>query len=95
MPGLRVARFAPGFAFPVGIDQGEPANPVPLTLQACGLRGTPSLVVFDPSGGVRLSHFGQIGDLQLGAVIGQLLVEPWLGHEPPASNGVSAPSTRR
>ena len=61
--------------FPVGVDQTDPASPVPLTMQAYGLRGTPSVVVFDPQGRVRLSHFGQIDDLQLGAVIGQLLAE--------------------
>ncbi len=62
-------------SFPVGIDQAEPGNPVPLTMQAYGLRGTPSMVVFDQSGRVRLSHFGQIDDLQLGVVIGQLMAQ--------------------
>ena len=61
--------------YPVGIDQADPASPVPLTMQAYGLRGTPSLVIFDPQGQVRLSHFGEIDDLQLGGVIGQLLAE--------------------
>lgn len=61
--------------FPVGVDQADPASPVPLTMQSYGLRGTPSLVVFDRGGHVRLNHFGQIDDLQLGAVIGQLLAE--------------------
>jgi hypothetical protein len=44
-------------------------------MQAYGLQGTPSVVVFDLAGRMRLSHFGQIDDLQLGAVIGQLLAE--------------------
>lgn len=61
--------------FPVGVDQAAAEGPVPLTMQAYGLQGTPSVVVFDPQGRVRLSHFGQIDDLQLGAVIGQLLAE--------------------
>jgi len=61
--------------FPVGIDQADPGSRVPLTMQAYGLRGTPSVVVFDQYGRVRLSHFGHIDDLQLGAVIGQLLAE--------------------
>jgi hypothetical protein len=59
--------------FPVGIDQPDPAGPVPLTMQAYGLRGTPSVLVFDPQGQLRLNHFGQIDDLQLGAVVGQVL----------------------
>lgn len=61
--------------FPVGIDQADSASPIPLTMRAYELRGTPSVVVFDRMGRVRLSHFGQIDDLQLGAVIGQLLAE--------------------
>ena len=61
--------------FPVGVDQADPGSPVPLTMRAYGLRGTPSVVVFDAQGRVRLNHFGQIDDLQLGAVIGQLLAE--------------------
>lgn len=61
--------------FPVGVNQADPGSPEPLTMQAYGLRGTPSVVVFDPHGHVRLNHFGQIDDLQLGALIGQLLVE--------------------
>ena len=61
--------------FPVGIDRAVPGGPVPMTMQAYGLRGTPSAVVFDRGGRVRLNHFGQIDDLQLGAVIGHLLTE--------------------
>jgi hypothetical protein len=61
--------------FPVGIDQADATGPVPLTMQAYGLRGTPSVLVFDRQGQVRLHHFGPIDDLQLGALIGQLLAE--------------------
>jgi thiol-disulfide isomerase/thioredoxin len=59
--------------FPVGIDQPSPGGPVPLTMQAYGLQGTPSVVVIDAQGVVRLTHFGVIDDLHLGTVIGQLL----------------------
>lgn len=61
--------------FPVGIDKAGVSGPVPLTMAAYGLRGTPSLVLFDRQGRVRLSHFGQVDDLQLGAAIGQLIAE--------------------
>lgn len=80
--------------FPVGIDQAAPDSPVPLTMQAYGLRGTPSVVVFDSAGRIRLSHFGQIDDLQLGAVIGQLLAETHsqttMDAAPPAATRASA-----
>jgi len=73
--------------FPVGIDQSAPGSPVPLTMQAYGLRGTPSVVVLGPDGRVRLNQFGPIDDLQLGAVIGQLLAEAAVQTSGPASGG--------
>ncbi|MFC5473616.1 redoxin domain-containing protein [Paraherbaspirillum soli] len=63
-------------SFPIAIDQAAAVGPVPLTMQAYGLRGTPSLVLIDKAGYVRLHHFGRVDDLQLGALIGQLLAEP-------------------
>ena len=79
---LRVFLHEYRIPFPVGIDQPDVSGPVPLTMQAYGLRGTPSVVVFDPQGQVRLSHFGQIDDLLLGAVIGQLLAQAPRPHSP-------------
>ncbi|PLC49045.1 alkyl hydroperoxide reductase [Pollutimonas subterranea] len=61
--------------FPVGIDRHSPDNPVPLTMQAYGLQGTPSLILIDQKGYIRLHHFGQLDDLRVGAAIGQLLTE--------------------
>ncbi len=78
---LRVFLHEYGIEFPVGVDQADTGGTVPLTMQAYGLRGTPSVVVFDSQGRMRLNHFGQIDDLQLGAVIGQLLAEA-TAHEP-------------
>jgi len=72
---LRVFLHEYRIPFPVGVDRADPGGPVPMTMQAYGLRGTPSVVVFDRDGRVRLNRFGQIDDLQLGAVIGQLLAE--------------------
>lgn len=62
--------------FPVGVDAALAGGDVPLTMQTYGLRGTPSLVVIDRSGHVRLNHFGQVDDLLVGAVLGQLVGEP-------------------
>lgn len=61
--------------FPVAIDQSGGANPIPLTMQAYGLRGTPSLVLLDREGRVRLNHFGLLDDLALGAALGQLIAQ--------------------
>ncbi len=62
--------------FPIAIDRpAVPAQAIPCTMQAYGLRGTPSVVLIDRAGRVRLNHFGQIEDLALGAHIGALLAE--------------------
>ena len=61
--------------FPVGIDTAQTEHPIPLTMQAYELRGTPSMVIIDRSGNVRLSHLGQIDDLHVGTILGQLIAE--------------------
>ncbi len=50
-------------------------KPMPLTMQAYAMRGTPTLLVFDRQGRIRLDHFGHLDDLRVGAVLGQLLGE--------------------
>jgi hypothetical protein len=45
-------------------------------MQAYALRGTPSVVLIDRHGRLRLSHFGPADDLQVGVMIGQLIAEP-------------------
>lgn len=62
-------------AFPIGIDQAAEAGPLPVTMAQWGLRGTPSVVLFDRQGRARLHRFGVVDDLALGAAIGQLLAE--------------------
>jgi thiol-disulfide isomerase/thioredoxin len=62
--------------FPVGVDQALAGSDIPVTMQAYGLRGTPSLVVIDRAGRVRLNQLGHPDDLRLGALLGQLLLEP-------------------
>ena len=61
--------------FPVGIDTAQAGQAIPLTMQTYELRGTPSMVVIDRNGIIRLSHLGQIDDLRVGAVLGQLIAE--------------------
>jgi peroxiredoxin len=74
--------------FPIGIDQPDGHGGVPLSMQALRLRGTPSLVVLDRQGRVRLHHFGSIGDLQLGVLLGQLVGEALpRADEVPAADG--------
>jgi hypothetical protein len=46
--------------YPVGVDQASPGSDIPLTMQAYSLQGTPSLVLIDRQGTVRLQHFGHL-----------------------------------
>lgn len=61
--------------FPIGIDAADPGAPIPRTMRTYGLRGTPSLVLIDRQGARRWQHFGQIDDLRLGALLGQVIAE--------------------
>lgn len=63
--------------FAVGVDapSTEPHNPVPLTMQAYGLQGTPSLVLIDRQGQLRQQAFGVVQDMALGAAIATLVAE--------------------
>lgn len=59
--------------FPVGIDQSDTDSNIPLTMQAYGLMGTPSLLIFDKNGQLKFNHFGVIDDMIVGAIIGKLI----------------------
>lgn len=61
--------------FPVAIDQPSAHGPVPLTMEAYQLRGTPTLLVIDRQGRLRLHHFGRADDIKVGAIIGRLVAE--------------------
>ncbi|MHA4866456.1 redoxin domain-containing protein [Duganella sp. PWIR1] len=61
--------------FPVAIDQPSAHGPIPLTMEEYQLRGTPTLILIDRQGRLRLSHFGRAEDMQVGALIGQLVAE--------------------
>lgn len=63
-------------SFPIGIDkyEGQPQG-VPLTMHAYQMQGTPTLVLIDKTGHVRLHKFGHVSDLTVGFSIGALLSE--------------------
>ncbi|MBN8480570.1 MAG: TlpA family protein disulfide reductase [Xanthomonadales bacterium] len=61
--------------FPVGVDRPSPDGPLPMTMQAYGMRGTPTLLLFDRAGRLRQHLFGQVEDLALGAHLAMLLAE--------------------
>jgi hypothetical protein len=59
--------------FPVGVDRADGAGPVPATMRAYSMRGTPTWLLFDPLGRLRAQWFGDVDALRLGAGIGTLL----------------------
>ena len=68
--------------FPVGVDAHTPGVTLPVTMGRYELRGTPSLVLVDRAGRIRLNAFGQADDLAVGAILGRLIDEPRPEAEP-------------
>ena len=64
-------------SFPVGVDAPGDRGPIPKTMAAYGLRGTPSTVLIDRKGLIVNHGFGQEDDLAMGLRLGTLLaVDP-------------------
>ncbi|MBM4243736.1 MAG: TlpA family protein disulfide reductase [Deltaproteobacteria bacterium] len=62
--------------FPVGVDApGLDGDPMPRTMRAYDMQGTPTTVLIDAQGRRRRQVFGVHDDLLLGAEIGTLLAE--------------------
>jgi len=61
--------------FPIAVDRASAFGPVPLTTADYGMKGTPTLIVIDRKGRIRLKHFGRLAGMQVGSVIGGLLAE--------------------
>lgn len=60
--------------FPIGVDErGD--GPIPTTMAAYEMRGTPTLVLIDRAGRRRTQVFGRPEDLELGAAIQTLVDE--------------------
>lgn len=60
---------------PVGVDMPIPGQPVPATMQAYGMQGTPTLILIDRTGRIRQQYFGRLDDLTVGAEVMRLLCE--------------------
>lgn len=62
--------------YPVGIDApGDAGDPIPKTMRAYGMQGTPTMVLIDARGRLRRKVFGVHDDLLLGAELQALLHE--------------------
>jgi len=73
--------------FPIGIDKyGDHDKRLPLTMRAYQMQGTPTLILIDKVGKLRLHKFGHISDLTLGCSIGTLLSERITSAESPVGS---------
>lgn len=63
------------YSFPVGVDEHVEGDPLPLTMRAYAMQGTPTLLLIDARGRLRERHFGVLEDLALGTALGGLLAE--------------------
>lgn len=76
--------------FPVGIDAQENGSPV--TMRAYGMRGTPTLLLYDRDGQLRLHQFGHIEDMALGAsIVAAMASETPLNAHTPSTTGACGP----
>lgn len=66
-----------GLTFPIAIDQPDLGNAtgIPVTMQAYGMQGTPTVTIIDREGRLRLQRLGHVPDLELGVALGALLKE--------------------
>ena len=61
--------------FPIGVDAADTKSPIPQTMRAWGLQGTPSVIVLDRHSNIRAKYFGRADDFALGLLLGNLLAE--------------------
>lgn len=59
--------------FPIAVDQPGDDGPLPRTMAAYGMRGTPTLILIDRQGRIRRHAFGAEDDMRVGAEIAMLL----------------------
>jgi hypothetical protein len=76
--------------FPVGIDAQENGSPV--TMRAYGMRGTPTMLLFDRTGQLGLHQFGHVEDMALGAsIVAAMASEAPLSADSQAIAGACGP----
>ena len=61
--------------FPVAIDLPQANDYLPTTMKKYDLQGTPTLIIIDKQGNLRMKAFGFVDDLEVGLLIGTLLKE--------------------
>lgn len=72
---LEVFAYEYRLRFPIGIDKPNEQHSIPHTMMTYHMQGTPTLILVDKTGHLRLHKFGHVSDLLLGVSIGTLLAE--------------------
>jgi hypothetical protein len=62
--------------FPVAVDRASADGPIPQTMHAYAMQGTPTSLLIDRAGRLRKQHFGVEPDQQMVADIDSLITEP-------------------
>lgn len=62
--------------FPVAVDRASADGPIPETMHAYAMQGTPTSLLIDRAGRLRKQHFGVEPDQQMVADIDSLIMEP-------------------
>lgn len=76
LASLKAFLYEYRITFPVGVDTpGSDGDPIPQTMRAYAMRGTPTTVLIDAQGRIRQQIFGAHDDLRLGAELQKLLHE--------------------
>jgi hypothetical protein len=77
--------------FPIGIDAPDPhGGPMPRTMAAYAMEGTPTLLLIDALGRLRRQTLGHVEDMVLGADIALLSTEACGGAAPRTEEGAGA-----
>lgn len=74
-PALDAFLYEYRYTFPVGVDAYTGDYPLPQTVRAYAMQGTPTLLLIDALGRLREQHSGVVDDLMLVAALGELLAE--------------------
>lgn len=86
---LQAFLFEFGINFAVAVDAAGENNPIPKTMRAWGLRGTPTLWLLDRKGHLRSTHLGQTHDMAVGAEIATLISQQGGSTAQPSSEGLN------
>ena len=70
---LKVFVHENNIKFPIAIDMPVKNDYIPASMKKYNMQGTPSLIIIDKEGYLRMNAFGLVEDLEIGLLIGSLL----------------------